>query len=174
MYNCTCPQVTVLGNQLMEFASLALGLQPGYIWDNVTCRDPLAIVRAFSYPSVPAPDLGPPTPAPPMARTVSRASSGVPLAAAAAAAVPPSAGNPPAVVYGIGRHTDYGLLTMLRTDAPGLEFEHPIHGWAAVPHIPGTFICSVGDVMDRLTGGRWKSRPHRARNLSPDQARWRL
>ena len=67
---------------------------------------------------------------------------------------------------GIGTHSDYGLWTLLLTDAPGLEFRGPGGAWTAVTFFPGSFVMNAGDVLDRLTGGLYRSRHHRARNLS--------
>ena len=76
--------------------------------------------------------------------------------------------------WGIGPHSDYGLWTMIVTDGPGLEFLHAEHGWCAVPHLPSGIIMNVGDVLDRLTAGRFKSAFHRARNLSSTRPRLSL
>jgi isopenicillin N synthase-like dioxygenase len=64
----------------------------------------------------------------------------------------------------VGEHTDYGLLTLLATDGtPGLEVQS--HGeWIAAPADPDLVICNLGDMLDRLTGGRYRSTPHRVRN----------
>jgi isopenicillin N synthase-like dioxygenase len=68
--------------------------------------------------------------------------------------------------WGVGEHTDYGLLTLLaQDDAGGLEVKSR-KGWVAAPPIPGTLICNIGDMLDRLTGGAYRSTPHRARNVS--------
>jgi isopenicillin N synthase-like dioxygenase len=77
---------------------------------------------------------------------------------------PPS---PPATDdWGVGEHTDYGLLTLLAQDAnSGLQVRTP-DGWLDAPPVPGTFVCNIGDMLDRLTGGWYRSTPHRVRNSS--------
>ncbi|KAL7563299.1 hypothetical protein ACA910_016659 [Epithemia clementina (nom. ined.)] len=78
-------------------------------------------------------------------------------------------------LQGIGEHSDYGLWTMILTDAPGLEFCHPIHHtWHAVPFIPHAIIMNVGDVLDRLSAGRLVSTYHRVTNPSYTKARLSL
>ncbi|CAI8825745.1 isopenicillin N synthase family dioxygenase [Methylocaldum szegediense] len=80
---------------------------------------------------------------------------------------PPQPSGPDASsVWGVGEHTDYGLLTILKQDdAGGLEVKSK-SGWIGAPPIPGTFVCNIGDMLDRMTGGHYKSTPHRVRNLS--------
>lgn len=70
--------------------------------------------------------------------------------------------------WGVAEHTDYGLLTILRQDAVGgLEVRLPSSGkWVVAPPVPGSFVCNVGDVLERLSAGRWRSTPHRVRNTS--------
>jgi isopenicillin N synthase-like dioxygenase len=79
---------------------------------------------------------------------------------------PPAAGGGSGAAWGVGEHTDYGLLTLLlQDDCGGLEVKGRA-GWIAAPPIPGTFVCNLGDMLDRMTGGRYRSTPHRVRNLS--------
>jgi isopenicillin N synthase-like dioxygenase len=68
--------------------------------------------------------------------------------------------------WGVGEHTDYGLLTLLaQDDQGGLQVKTP-RGWIDAPPIPGTLVCNIGDMLDRLTGGWFRSTPHRVRNMS--------
>jgi isopenicillin N synthase-like dioxygenase len=68
--------------------------------------------------------------------------------------------------WGVGEHTDYGLLTILRQDQiGGLQVKTP-NGWTSAPPIPGTFVCNIGDMLDRMTGGLYRSTPHRVLNTS--------
>lgn len=68
--------------------------------------------------------------------------------------------------WGVGEHTDYGLLTLLAQDENGgLQVKTPA-GWIDAPPITGTLVCNIGDMLDRLTGGWFRSTPHRVRNVS--------
>jgi isopenicillin N synthase-like dioxygenase len=77
---------------------------------------------------------------------------------------PPS--DPAAEDWGVGEHTDYGLLTLLGQDGnSGLQVR-TADGWVYVPPDADTFVCNIGDMLERLTGGRYLSTPHRVRNAS--------
>src|SRR5580693_4387838 len=67
---------------------------------------------------------------------------------------------------GVGEHTDYGLLTLLQQDeVGGLQVWHHDQ-WIPAPPVPDSFVCNVGDMLERLTAGRYVSALHRVRNVS--------
>jgi isopenicillin N synthase-like dioxygenase len=75
--------------------------------------------------------------------------------------------------WGVGEHTDYGVLTILRQDdCGGLEVKTR-GGWVSAPPIDGSFVCNIGDMLDRMTSGLYRSTPHRVRNASGrDRLSW--
>jgi isopenicillin N synthase-like dioxygenase len=63
---------------------------------------------------------------------------------------------------GAGAHTDYGNLTILATDAvAGLQVRARSGAWIDAPHIPGAFVCNIGDCLMRWTNDVYVSTPHR-------------
>lgn len=77
---------------------------------------------------------------------------------------PPDAQAASSERWGVGEHTDYGVLTLLKQDdVGGLQVKTP-RGWLEAPPIPGTLVCNLGDMLERMTGGLYKSTPHRVRN----------
>ncbi|KAJ4952926.1 hypothetical protein NE237_029758 [Protea cynaroides] len=68
----------------------------------------------------------------------------------------------PELTYGLPVHTDPNLITiLLQDDVPGLQVLR--NGkWIAVNPIPGTFIVNIGDQIEVLSNGRYKSVKHRA------------
>jgi isopenicillin N synthase-like dioxygenase len=65
-----------------------------------------------------------------------------------------------------GPHTDYGSLTILKTeDKPGgLEVLGADGKWRLVPVVPNTLVINLGDLMARWTNDRWVSTTHRVVN----------
>jgi isopenicillin N synthase-like dioxygenase len=68
--------------------------------------------------------------------------------------------------WGVAEHSDYGLLTLLAHDGTAGLQVNAGGTWTDAPHDPELIICNLGDMLDRLTGGRYRSTPHRARNNS--------
>ncbi len=69
-------------------------------------------------------------------------------------------------VWSVQEHTDYGLLTLLVQDGRGgLEVRSGDH-WVSVPADSDLIVCNIGDMLDRMTGGRYRSTPHRVRNVA--------
>ena len=68
--------------------------------------------------------------------------------------------------WGVGEHTDYGVLTILKQDdVGGLQVKMRSQRIDAPP-VPNSFVCNIGDMLDRLTRGLYRSTPHRVQNVS--------
>jgi isopenicillin N synthase-like dioxygenase len=67
-------------------------------------------------------------------------------------------------LWSVGEHTDYGLLTILKQDQIGGLQVKSQDQWIEASPIPGSFVCNIGDILDRMTGGLYRSTPHRVRN----------
>lgn len=78
----------------------------------------------------------------------------------------PSAEKKPndANLWGVGEHTDYGVLTILKQDSVGGLQIKSKGKWLEAPYIPNTFVCNIGDMLERMTGGYYRSTPHRVKN----------
>lgn len=68
--------------------------------------------------------------------------------------------------WGVGEHTDYGLLTILLQDEIGGLQVKSKGVWVDVPPIENTFICNIGDMLELITNGLYTSTPHRVKNVS--------
>ena len=68
--------------------------------------------------------------------------------------------------WGVGEHTDYGLLTiLLQDDCGGLQVKSG-STWVSAPPVDGSFVCNIGDMLDRMTRGVYRSTPHRVHNVA--------
>ncbi|MCH9019524.1 MAG: isopenicillin N synthase family oxygenase [Proteobacteria bacterium] len=68
---------------------------------------------------------------------------------------------------GAGAHTDYGCVSILAQEGiGGLEVRNSAGEWRAVPPIPGSLVCNVGDMMARWTNDRFAATVHRVVNVS--------
>ena len=71
--------------------------------------------------------------------------------------------------WGVAEHTDYGLLTLLvQDDTGGLEVRVDDE-WVEVPPHRDALVCNLGDMLERASGGRFLSTPHRVRLPSSDR-----
>jgi isopenicillin N synthase-like dioxygenase len=86
---------------------------------------------------------------------------------------PPRAADAPPDRLGCGAHTDWGLITiLLQDDCGGLEIETDGGSWLHASPVPGALIINLGDMVVRLTAGRYASNLHRVLNTSPDRDRY--
>lgn len=60
-----------------------------------------------------------------------------------------------------GAHRDYGCLTLIRSDAAGLEVQTPDGEWVPVQAPPGGYVVNIGDLLQRWSNDRWVSTLHR-------------
>lgn len=78
---------------------------------------------------------------------------------------PPPDDGEPSDTWGVGEHTDYGVLTILKQDSlGGLEVKNRNSHWIQAPSIEGTFVINIGDMLEKMTHGLYRSTPHRVKN----------
>lgn len=75
-------------------------------------------------------------------------------------------------------HTDSGILTLLTQDETGgLEVLCATgkgdnkEEWIPAPYVPNSIVVNIGDLMAKVSGGRFKATMHRVRR-SPGRERW--
>ncbi|MBE2276164.1 MAG: isopenicillin N synthase family oxygenase [Rhodobacteraceae bacterium] len=80
---------------------------------------------------------------------------------------PPQDASLGADQFGVGPHTDFGVLTVLCQDnVGGLQVQDTKGEWIEAPPIPGTLLVNVADLLTRWTDGAYKSTVHRVVNSS--------
>ncbi len=90
-----------------------------------------------------------------------------PLSRASLTWYPPQPPNLGEDQFGVGPHTDFGVLTVLCQDSVGgLQVQDYNGDWIAAHPIPGTLVINVGDLLARWSNGRFRSTPHRVINAS--------
>ncbi len=82
---------------------------------------------------------------------------------------PPITGTPAAVRA--GAHEDINVITLLLgADEAGLQLLTRDGEWRDIAAPPGTLVCNIGDMLQRLTNFRLPSTSHRVVNPSPQRA----
>jgi isopenicillin N synthase-like dioxygenase len=93
--------------------------------------------------------------------------SSAPLSRASYVYYPAQPASMGADQFGVGPHTDFGVLTVLCQDQTGGLQVQDINGeWLQAPPVEGTLIVNVADLLSRWTAGAYKSTPHRVVNSS--------
>ncbi|XP_022718084.1 feruloyl CoA ortho-hydroxylase 1-like [Durio zibethinus] len=80
----------------------------------------------------------------------------------------------PDLTIGVGRHSDMGTLTVLLQDGIGglyVKIEEDADfgkkgEWVEIPPIPGALVINVGDMLQILSNGKYRSAEHRVRTTS--------
>jgi isopenicillin N synthase-like dioxygenase len=63
---------------------------------------------------------------------------------------------------GVAPHVDFSWITLLlQDDAGGLEIRNGEGEWQPAPHVPGTLLVNVGEILQSASGGYFKAAPHR-------------
>jgi isopenicillin N synthase-like dioxygenase len=88
----------------------------------------------------------------------------------------PSVKNTKAATIGCGAHKDTGFLTVLLQDmVGGLQGQIPATGeWMDTRPVPETFIVTMGEAMERMTGGLYQATVHRVLNNTSGQDRYSI
>ncbi|KAK7401650.1 hypothetical protein VNO78_13296 [Psophocarpus tetragonolobus] len=78
----------------------------------------------------------------------------------------------PELTVGVGRHSDMGAITVLLQDGiGGLYVKEEVNDpanveWLEIPPIPGALVINIGDTLQILSNGKYKSAEHRVRTTS--------
>ncbi|KAI7756593.1 hypothetical protein M8C21_022181 [Ambrosia artemisiifolia] len=91
---------------------------------------------------------------------------GKPIAVLRLLHYPGQVSEPAKGIYGAGAHSDYGLITLLATDAvSGLQIckdkDAKPRVWEDVEPLKGAFVVNLGDMLERWSNGIFRSTLHR-------------
>ena len=70
--------------------------------------------------------------------------------------------------FGVAPHSDFGCITLLLQETPGLEVKFPNGEWVAAPPMDNTIVINIGDLLERWSNRILPSTLHRVRNRSAD------
>ena len=68
----------------------------------------------------------------------------------------------PEVTLGMPPHSDYGSITILLQSSLGLQVMDHNKNWLSVPVVEGSLIVQLGDQIEVMSNGQYKSVIHRA------------
>lgn len=69
--------------------------------------------------------------------------------------------------HNCGAHTDYGCLTILLANSPGLQVLGKNNTWFDAPVIPGAYICNIGDMLQYWSRDTYIATKHRVLTGKP-------
>nr|XP_009758089.1 PREDICTED: probable 2-oxoglutarate/Fe(II)-dependent dioxygenase [Nicotiana sylvestris] len=67
----------------------------------------------------------------------------------------------PDLTLGLRPHTDFGFLTIILQNHPGMQIMDKNENWHSVPVVEGALIVNLGDQLEVLSNGIYKSIVHR-------------
>ncbi|WVZ06710.1 hypothetical protein V8G54_020056 [Vigna mungo] len=79
----------------------------------------------------------------------------------------------PGLTLGIHPHSDYGSITVLLQTRSGLEIKDKNNNWMSVPFVEGALVVQLGDQMEVMSNGQYKSVIHRA-TVNGDEKRFSI
>ncbi|KAK2801379.1 hypothetical protein FQN50_007764 [Emmonsiellopsis sp. PD_5] len=127
-----------LSATILSLLAISLGKEPNFFSPYLT--DSLSTLRLLHYPPTTNPS---PSPSPSSNSTTTPQDS---------------------VKLSCTPHTDSGILTLLHQDATGgLEVRDSAGNWVAAPYVPGSIVVNIGDLMAKVSGGRFVATMHRVR-----------
>jgi isopenicillin N synthase-like dioxygenase len=83
----------------------------------------------------------------------------------------PPVADAPAGAIRAGAHEDINVITLLLgAEEAGLQLLGKDGEWHDIAAPEGSLVCNIGDMLQRLTGGRLPSTTHRVVNPAPERA----
>jgi isopenicillin N synthase-like dioxygenase len=81
---------------------------------------------------------------------------------------------PCAKEFGVGEHTDSGILSLLvQDDVGGLQVKvHKTGEWIDAPPVSGALVVNLGEMVQLFTRGYLLATPHRVRNVDASKSRY--
>lgn len=87
-------------------------------------------------------------------------------------AYPPCASTDPCPSVGIAPHSDYSIITIVLQKSPGLEELDPkTNIWQLLPHQYGSLFVHVGNHLEVISNGLYKSAVHKVSVNDRDKTR---